>query len=325
MPAAGWPLAIYFHGSGGVSADVIDKGPTLTAGGLPQQGRGPGWVLAGHGIASASSALPVNPERLPGAGETAYLNLQNLPAMRDTFRQGVIEQRTLLDALRNLRIPADCGGGHFDPDKLVAQGQSMGGMYANLVAAVEPRIRAAVPTGAGGFWTWFILITKLHDGLPDLVALLLNAARPLTFMHPALHLIETAWEPADPFVSMPRLGRRPLSGHPSRPVYEPVGKGDQYFPIELYDAVALAYGHRQAGEVVWPSMQQALRLASLDGLLPWPARQSVVVQYAGDGIEDPHAIYRQLDAVKHQYGCFFETFLATGTAVVPAPAAPCSR
>jgi hypothetical protein len=51
----------------------------------------------------------------------------------------------------------------------------------------------------------------------------------------------------------------------------------------------------------------------------------VVVQYEGDGIYDPHAIYGQLDAVKHQYGCFLETALA-GQALVPAPAAlgsPC--
>src|SRR5205823_858702 len=81
MPADGWPLALYFHGSGGFSRDVIDKGPTLVAGGQPQAGFGPGYVLAMHGIASAGSAMPVNPERLPGAGETAYLNFQNLPAM----------------------------------------------------------------------------------------------------------------------------------------------------------------------------------------------------------------------------------------------------
>jgi hypothetical protein len=57
---------------------------------------------------------------------------------------------------------------------------------------------------------------------------------------------------------MPRLGARPLAGHPVRPVYEPVGKGDSYFPIVLYDAIALAYGHQQAGDIVWPSMQEAL-------------------------------------------------------------------
>lgn len=329
VPAAGWPLAIYFHGSGGLSRDVIDMGPTLVAGGQPTPGRGPGWVLAQHGIASVGSALPVNPERLPGAGETAYLNFRNLPAMRDTFRQGVIEQRLLIEALRTFDQDTPCGRVKFDPGKLVAQGQSMGGMYTNFISATEPRIRASVPTGAGGDWTWFILITHLHPDLPQVVGLLVNAAQPLTFMHPVLSLVETAWEPSDPFVSMPRLGRRPLPGHPSRPVYEPVGLDDEYFPPDLYDAAALAYGHRQAGDVVWPSMQQALSLGGLSGVVPYPVRgANVAVQYRGDGIEDPHAIYRQLDAVKQQYGCFLETFLSTGTAVVPAPSPlgpPCPR
>src|SRR5204863_93719 len=83
----------------------------------------------------------------------------------------------------------------------------------------------------------------------------------------------------------------------------------------------LSYGHNEAGNVQWSSMQDALKLASLDGLLQYPVKQNrlsqdgtpytgVVVQYQGDGIEDPHAIYRQLDAVKYQYGCFLETFLA---------------
>ena len=49
------------------------------------------------------------------------------------------------------------------------------------------------------------------------------------------------------------------------------------------------------------------------------AYTGVVVQYSGDGIEDPHAIYRQLDAVKYQYGCFLDSFLRTGAAAVVAP------
>ena len=45
----------------------------------------------------------------------------------------------------------------------------------------------------------------------------------------------------------------------------------------------------------------------------------MVVQYEGDGIYDPHAIFAQLDAVKHQYGCFLETFFQTGTRTVVGP------
>ena len=46
----------------------------------------------------------------------------------------------------------------------------------------------------------------------------------------------------------------------------------------------------------------------------------MVVQYKGDGTFDPHSIYRQLDAVKYQYGCFVETFVKRGVATIPAAA-----
>ncbi len=344
MPAGGYPLMMYFHGSGGVSGAVVDRGTWKLDTMANIKGEGPGFVLAKHNIASIGSALPVNPERLPGATEQEYLNLKNIVAMRDTFRQGVIEQRLLLDALLAVKIDpsvlAGCTGPelpagetafHFATDKVVAQGQSMGGMYTNMISAVEPRIRAAVPTGAGGFWTYYVLQTTVIDNVKGLLGVILNTRAKLTFMHPALSVLETGLEPADPFVYMPRVGQRPLSGAPARPIYEPVGKGDSYFATDLYDAVALSYGHQQAGDEVWPEMQKVLALDGLDGILPYPVKNNrmsadgtpytgVVVQYEGDGIYDPHAIYTQLDAVKYQYGCFLSSFLSTGNATVPAPA-----
>ncbi len=132
-------------------------------------------------------------------------------------------------------------------------------------------------------------------------------------------------------VYMPRLARRPLSGHPVRSIYEPVGKDDPYFSIEIYDAASLAYGHKEGGDAVWPSMQTALKLDGKDGLLPYPITQDLqsegggkytggIVQYLGDGVADSHRIYRQLDQVKYQYGCFHETFFKKGVATIPAPA-----
>ena len=248
MPAAGFPLVMYFHGSGGLSTALADRGtwkvesdPTKCPGGVLDtwlstmgcntRGQGPAYVLAPFGFAMAGSALPVNPERLPGASETAYLNLNNLSAMRDTFRQGVIEQHLFLDALSNLTIPpatlAACPGvslppgatGYkFDTSHVFAQGQSMGGMYTNLISAVEPRIKAALPTGAGGYWSHFILVTPLIPNVASKVGtVLLGTQAKLPFLHPGLHVFETAAEAIDPMVSMPRLARRPLPGHPVRP------------------------------------------------------------------------------------------------------------
>ena len=345
MQKGGFPLVVYFHGSGGSSDDILNAGPSHSKEGPNDPGTGPAYHHAPHGFADAGSALPVNPDRLPGAATTAYLNVNNIAAMRDTFRQGVVEQHMFIEALRTLTIdPAlisACSGAptlpagetsfHFDADKLVAQGQSMGGMYTNLIGATEPRIRAVVPTGAGGFWSYFILKTSLIPNLPGILGVLFRTHAKLTFLHPVLALLETGLEPSDPMVYTPRLARRHLQNHPVRPVYEPVGKGDEYFPIAIYDAMALAYGHKQAGDAVWPSMQEALGLEGLSGILGYPVKNDLkaedgtaytgaVVQYEGDGVDDPHYIYRQRDEVKYQYGCFLESFVKTGQATIAAPA-----
>lgn len=166
---------------------------------------------------------------------------------------------------------------------------------------------------------------------------LLQTRAPLSFLHPALHTLQTAWEAAEPLVYVPRLAHHPLPGHPVRSIYQPVGLGDSYFPPPIFDAISLAYENQQAGDVVWDSMQPVLALGDLDGLAAYPVRRNreaadgteytgVVVQYAGDGFSDPHNIFVQLEAVRHQYACFFETFVETGVATVVAPAtegSPC--
>jgi hypothetical protein len=346
MPAAGYPLVLYFHGSGGVSTEFIDRGPILVPDGGEVPGQGPAYVLAPFGFAMAGAAMPANPQRVPDAGETAYLQLTNLPALLGNFRQGVIEQRMFLAALSKLTIdPSVVAEGcpavsvpdgakiHFDPANLFSQGQSMGGMYTNLVTAVEPSFRAAVPTGAGGFWTYFIFTSAFVPNANAELQLALGVDDgQLTFMHPALSMVETGWEAIDPIVSVPRVSRRPLPGTNPRPIYEPVGQDDSYFSNDVYNAVALAYGHREVGDVIWPDMQTALAEESLSGIVPYPAVNDissidggpytgVVAQYDADTITgDGHYIAFQLDAVKYQYGCFLESMLKTGVAVVPAPA-----
>jgi hypothetical protein len=214
----------------------------------------------------------------------------------------------------------------------------MGAMYANMISAVEPRIKAVVPTGSGGYWSYFILETQFFPNIKGDLGLLLGLRGSFSHLHPAMHVAQLALEPVDPIVFMPRLGRDPLPGHPVRSVYEPHGMGDSYFPTDVQDACAMSYGHKEAGDAVWPTMQPALALEGLDGFVSYPvtddvtaadgtARTGVVVQYMGDGVYDPHAIYTQLDSVKYQYGCFFQTFLQTGKATVPAPAdysVPCA-
>ncbi len=344
IPAKGLPLVLYLHGSGGLPSEATDASKIPAPMMEGPLGEGPASFVAPHGFAMIAASLPFGNDRFPSTNEQSYLNFNNLAAFRDTFRQGILEQRLFLAAAKGLRVPASalvtCPGVMipagaqdigFDPDALFAMGQSMGGAYTNYLGALEPRIKAVVPTGAGGFWSFFVLSTQVLPNAAGLIGVVLGTPNPLSFVHPALHMLETAWESVDPLAYAPRLAQRPLEGQPARQIYEPVGKDDRYFSTAVYDAMALGYGHKQAGEAVWPGMQEALALDGRDGILPYPIVNDVtteagkpytgvVVQYAGDGIADPHAIYRQLDAVKHQYGCFLESFLKTGVATVPAPA-----
>ena len=344
MPPGGYPLVVYFHGSGGVAREFVD-GPAE-----PPYTQWAAWPLAEQGFAVAGQALPVSPDRVPGASDIAYLNLLNPVALRDTFRQGIIESRLFLDALEALRVDpavlASCAGAslpagatayRFSLARLSVQGQSMGAMYANLVSPVEPRIGAVVPTGAGGLWMYFILETGKVPATQSTLGQVLGTSAYLTFLHPGLHLIQAAYEPVDPLLSTPRLARRPLEGHPARHVYQPIGDSDSYFPRPIFDAMVLGYGHPLAGAPVFDTTVPALELVGLAPSVELPARENlasedgrpytgVAAQYPRPGTYDGHGVYRRVPAVMRQYTCFHVTWRDTGAAtVVPGDSAgPCT-
>ncbi len=337
MPDGGYPLVAYYHGSNGLSTEVVDRGPLTEPGGEPTSGLGPAYVVAEKGFATLGSALPLNPERFPDNIPDSYLNPLNLAAYRDTFRQTVIEQRLLIEALEDLEIPSEVIGNdgtallppgetdfHFQASPVMALGQSYGAQVANITSAIEPKIGAVVPTGSPSYYP--LLISE--NELAPLAGLLLGTLQEVNPLYPGLNLLGTAWEAADPIVYMPYLAKRPLPGHPIRSIYQPVGQGDTQVPEAVFNASALATGVQQAGTIFWPEMQESLALARLNEIVSYPVANNllsengtpytgVVVQYQGDGIADPHGIFAQLDEVKEQYSSFLESFQETGVAVVP--------
>ena len=165
---------------------------------------------------------------------------------------------------------------------------------------------------------------------PELVAVLINSG-PLTVLHPALMVLQHAWEAADPISYMPRVAARPLPGRTSTSLFVPVGQGDSFFPEPIFDAAAIAYHLKQAGTEHWPALQQGLSLAGQGGIEGYPVSGNVaagdgytgvVAQYQGDGLADPHAIFMQLPELRYQWSCFFRSHKDSGEATVFAPADP---
>ncbi len=330
MPTDGFPLMIYMHGSGGQTSAMVDLGPVTIAGGTPQAGKGPAWVVANQfSMAAAAASLPLSPERNPTLDWLAYLNFSNLPAFRDTFRQGALEQGLFFDALQTLRIPssivAECEAKGlsknttdytFAAQNLGVLGQSMGAVYLNMVSAIDHRVRAVVPTGAGGMWPKMVLETQSIPNIQTILSLFLNVKEDLlTFVHPSLQTLNYSWQAAEPLYYMPYVANKALSGKTPAHIFEPVGKGDEFFSEGILNAAALAYNNQKAGPTVWPSLQENLTFALQQIGTDLPVqnnRQSIdgtpytgaVVQYESDGLVNGHYIVFQLEELQFQYGCF---------------------
>jgi len=177
---------------------------------------------------------------------------------------------------------------------------------------------------------YFILRTKRVGGEPFL-RLLLGTDQALTFMHPALHAGQMAFEPIDPMVSMPRLSKEPLAGHAPRHILQPVGINDSFFPEPIYDAMTLAYGHPRAGDEVWPSMRAAQGLLGIQAPVDYPVGNNLKSEdgrpYTGAVIQFPasdfdgHGVYRRVATLQHQFSCFHASFRKTGIGIIPPPAA----
>lgn len=347
MPAAGWPLLVYVHGTAGLSTQVIDRGPTPPDSNRTTPNRGPGWVLARRGIASAGAALPVNPERVPEALGWGIYNFANPRALRDNFRQGAVEQGIFLRTLLSRRLdPSLCpdadasaapdGRIGFRAERVANMGQSLGAIEVGLWTPVEPLVQATIPSGAGGLYTLMLDTTTIIPG--ELILRLLtsvNAGARIDALHPVALFVEMAFEPVDPVALASRVVRRPLPEIGPKHVYLPTGYLDGFFHPGSIQSLAGPLGVELTGDRIHESLWDlAGRTGRTAG--PYPVsenvraadgthRTAVAVQWAEDGILDGHHVSYQLEGPKHQYGCFLRTFF-DGRPLIPAPvtsAAPC--
>jgi len=262
MPADGWPLVIYIHGTGGVSTQFVDRGRKPEPGVSAPPGTGPALTFAARGMATAGAASPVGPQRgaLPGLDGYDFYNVLQPPALRDNLRQAMAEQVLFLRLLRELRIPAAlCPGTDtslapdgaigFDGRALFAMGQSQGSIVLDIWAAYEENLAAVFPSGtAAHFGTIALEMRTLPTA--DLLRILLEIPddEPLDLFHPFLNILMLAWGAADPLYFAGHFFREPLPGREAKHVFVSQGFFDSYFPPPGQNAFILAAGLQLAGE-----------------------------------------------------------------------------
>lgn len=192
MPAKGWPVVLYSHGTGGDYSSAFSQS---VAGNLARQGIAViGYDQTLHGPRDPTGSDP----------ELTFFNLFNPIAARDNLRQGTADLVVMTNLIEALRIPpaqtAGRGEIYFDASHIAFVGHSQGALVGAPFAAVDERIKGHVFSGLGAVLTVTLLERKDERDFEALLRTLIGypAGAQLDDMDPVLNLIQTFIEPADP-------------------------------------------------------------------------------------------------------------------------------
>ncbi len=131
--------------------------------------------LADAGVVVVGRDQPLYGLRYPlideGFGSSlGFYNIVNLPAFRDNQRQAAVDHGVLRRFVRDV-LPDLLPEGAVDPDRLGTFGHSLGSVTAHLgqAAAGDDGALAALQSGTGGYFTYYVLQTGLLAGDNEVV------------------------------------------------------------------------------------------------------------------------------------------------------------
>jgi predicted esterase len=233
-PAAGWPLVVYSHGTGGSYRSAVELGLAqdyatgLASGGaaVPTATLGYDGVL--HGTRNGNSTKDV--------GELVY-NFLNPRAARDNALQAAADLLAIPRALGGFATQAI----KLDPAHVALYGHSQGGNAASLALAFQAGYGAGVMSGTGGT----LLFTLLQKSQPvDLANLLPLALAESTVGtdDQVLNLMQMYFERSDSVNFGRHLFSEPYDGVSQRHALHVYGTNDSYSPVETQRRYAQAAG-----------------------------------------------------------------------------------
>ncbi len=243
-PEAGWPLAVFAHGSGGsfrthvsdaVAGELSDA--SVPGGSVPMAVLGFDQVQ--HGTRRGGS------DRDP---KDLFFNYANPDAARGNAQQGAADLLSVARFAATLDVTAGETGGRsirVDPEAIVFFGQSQGSTHGSLGAPFSTLFKASVLSGNGGSLAWSLLTKRSPIDIAAGVAAILPdfADEPdngRKIHHPVLTLMQQWIDPADPLNFARRMTREPAEGVPPKHLFQPVGLRDTYSPVETMQQYARA-------------------------------------------------------------------------------------
>lgn len=313
MPATGWPVALYAHGTGGSYHSFKNDGTAA--------------ALAAQGVAVISIDQVMHEPRVPpgSSPELLFFNFQNPLAARDNTLQGAIDNFQLVRLVLGFDYtspdPAGPGAIRFDPERIYFFGHSQGGLTGPPFLVHEPLVKGAVLSGAGGLLYLSMILKTEPVDVAGLVATIIRDY-PLDEFNPLLAMLQMYMDRADPVVYGPSLVRQPREGIAPKHIYQSEGFTDHYTPVRSIEALATSIG----GNLVEPVLAEVPGLTLRERpVLTAPVTgnsegaTSVLVQYEQLADSDGHFVVFDVDAARLQSSRFLGTLAETGTATLVAP------
>ncbi len=314
VPATGFPIAIYQHGTGGDWASFIEDGTAKR--------------LADEGIAVISTDQVLHGPRGNEADPSiAFFNFANPVAARDNPLQGAADAWSQMRLALGMSIPDGNRTITFDAGRVFFFGHSQGGLTGPGFVAFEPTLKGAVLSGTGGLFYLSALYKTKPVNFHDLMQTLIRD-EPIDEDNPTLALAQMFIERSDTVNYAQFMARRPPTAPNGaqlapRNVFHTEGFTDNYTPNPAIEAFATSLG----GDVVMLPDAVMLDGLALRGRTIVDAPISgnldgatvVTAQYKQAGTSDGHFVVFDVSAAKTQSSKFLGTLAATGQATVVSP------
>lgn len=234
MPAAGWPVVVYGHGSSGNRRSVNHLGPCEAV--------RAGFVLVGMDFPLHGD----RPGTVVGQEELNLINPGNPTAGRNFARQGASDLVVLARVLKrpDLALP---GGARLDTRRMLYLSQSMGGFIGPLALAVSGDFVAAAMNGAGGGnFLYYLPRTPYTEEVGELLTFALSGIgmtrEETDRYHPFLNLGQALTDASDSVPFARHLALEPLAGNAPKHLFFMAGDEDQYVAPASTEALAVAAG-----------------------------------------------------------------------------------
>jgi pimeloyl-ACP methyl ester carboxylesterase len=238
-PASGYPVLVYAHGTGG------SFNGEMGAGGFAQT-----LATASEPAVLIAIDLPQHGARRGASDdepEGLFYNFLNPRAARDNVLQGAADLMAVVRFVRDGGVMVGSVPVAFDVDRIGLMGHSQGATHSSLIASYEPDVRGVVLSGNGGHLSTSMLTKTMPVDIAAVVPIgLLDPDRSFRLagggFNPALAIIQSVFDRADPINYARRVRRDPLSGTTGVHVFMTYGLGDTFSPEETQQAYVAAAG-----------------------------------------------------------------------------------